>query len=634
MNRLFIAAAVHASAALSAPAAWYYPQMALERYRLEQLRDDARRACMVASHPGTVPPLEGPSEFRLRCGPDEKVEYSASCWFSQRYDATNRCLCVTVGGGFRGVGALRSARGGWEARSLDGQWHAAAEYPDSEQAPHLMDVPEDRTYTDVVRKGGSYDCGREMLAYVECAAAADPGLFVGESLAELAEEDPSRLEYSPRMKEVADGRWRTVSALAFRYLRFKGAAADVKVVPVWRDAKELGRLAAANGRWRQMRDVGVHTLRLCAQDFLLDGVKRDRLPWGGDLAVSLLADAYVYGDAEIVRRSLSVLDAYSGDVNGIVTYSMWTIISHDLYQLHFGDARFLKDRWWRIKWRIEDLVSRTDSRGFVAKRLDWVFVDWSKPDSQVAPQMVWKGTLDAAARLADRVGDPRADDYRALSAKVRASLDEVAWDEERGIYRANYARDGVFGRQANIYAAVFGVSDEARTGRIVDALCKDGLPAVGTPYVFGWELAVIARAGRSKEFFDGLERVFGAMLDNGATSFWEGYSAEEKGDDRYGFYGRKWAKSLCHAWSSWPAFIFAAEALGVRPASDGWRTYVVNPMPGVEDMQATIPTPLGPIDVSVGGKCVTVKGNGGIGTVLWRGRTADVPARGEARIAF
>ena len=72
----------------------------------------------------------------------------------------------------------------------------------------------------------------------------------------------------------------------------------------------------------------------------------------------------------------------------------------------------------------------------------------------------------------------------------------------------------------------------------------------------------------------------------------------------------------------------------MRPASDGWRTYVVNPMPGVEDMQATIPTPLGPIDVSVGGKCVTVKGNGGIGAVLWRGRTADVPARGEARIAF
>ena len=62
--------------------------------------------------------------------------------------------------------------------------------------------------------------------------------------------------------------------------------------------------------------------------------------------------------------------------------------------------------------------------------------------------------------------------------------------------------------------------------------------------------------------------------------------------------------------------------------------WVVNPMPGVGDMRATVPTPLGAIDVSVDEKGVTVKGNGGIGTVLWRGRTADVPARGEARIAF
>ncbi len=633
MNRLLLSA-VHATAVLSAPAAWYYQQMDLERYRLEQLRDDTRRACMVVSYPGDVPLPEGASEFRIRCAPGEVVAYRTSGWFRQQYDDKTGHLYVTVGGGFRGVGALRSERTGWEAKSLDGQWHAAAAYPDSERPPHLVDIPEDRAYTDVVRKDGFYDCGRELLAYVECEAAADPGLFVGESLAELAEEGPSRLEYSPRMKEVSDGRWRSVSALAFRYLRFKGAAGNVRVVPVWRDMRERGGFAAGNDRLRRMRDVGVHTLRLCAQDFLLDGVKRDRLPWGGDLAVSLLADAYVYGDAEIVRRSLSALDAYSDDVNGIVTYSMWTIISHDLYQRHFGDRQFLEDRWWRIKWRIEDLVSRTDSRGFVTKRLDWVFVDWAKPDSQIAPQMIWKGTLDAAARLADRMGDPRAADYRAMSEKVRAGLDEVAWDDARGIYRANYARDGVFGRQANIYAVVFGVADEARAVRIVDALCKDELPAVGTPYVFGWELAVFARAGRPKEFFGGLERVFGAMLDNGATSFWEGYSAEEAGDDRYGFYGRKWGKSLCHAWSAWPAFIFAAEALGVRPASDGWRTYVVNPMPGVGDMRATVPTPLGAIDVSVDEKGVTVKGNGGIGTVLWRGRTTTVPARGEARMAF
>ena len=203
-----------------------------------------------------------------------------------------------------------------------------------------------------------------------------------------------------------------------------------------------------------------------------------------------------------------------------------------------------------------------------------------------------------------------------------------------------------------------------RVSKGVDALAISGLFAVinpsqermvkdmairltGLPTVAGTELSsslgVDERArtavlnGRLvpivKRFFDGLERVFGGMLDNGATSFWEGYSAEESGDDRYGFYGRKWAKSLCHAWSAWPAFVFASEALGIRPTSDGWREYVVSPMPGTEGMKATVPTLFGQIVVTVGSDAVSVVGNGGTGTLIWRGRTATVPANGKADLS-
>ena len=45
------------------------------------------------------------------------------------------------------------------------------------------------------------------------------------------------------------------------------------------------------------------------------------------------------------------------------------------------------------------------------------------------------------------------------------------------------------------------------------------------------------------------------MLDAGATSFWEGFDANEKGDEMLRFYGRPYGKSLCHAWSSAPVFL-------------------------------------------------------------------------------
>ena len=573
------------------PNRWHYAQMDFELYRLESARDEARRAGMLVGHPGTLPPIgRGSTAFRIACDKERPPAFSTlhvatSVW-------TNGYLVVRTESGWRGVAALCSDATGWEAQTFDGTWHPTAVYRGGATPPHLDDLPEDRTRPSLTAKDGVYDAGAETLAYVECASAGReaPRLFVGESLAEAKEERLDRLEYFPKMKQVADGRWRTEVPLAFRYLRFATSGVnDVKVVPVGRPLVERGTFSSPNPRHERLRDVGVRTMRLCALDFLVDGLKRDRLPWGGDLAVSLLADAYVFGDTEIARRSLSVLDAYTGDVNGIVTYSMWLIVCHDYYQLHFGDRAFLNDRWWRVKWRIENLVSRTDERGFVVKGLDWVFVDWTGPKSTTALQAIWAGALDASARLADRMRDPRAADYRALSAKVRKNLNALAWDEKRGLYRVNPDGKAEFARQANVYAVVFDVADAAQAKRIGAELAKEELPAVGTPYVAGWELVALNRAGCHAAFFERMEKVFGAMLDTGATTFWEGFDATQKDDDRYSFYGRPWAKSLCHAWSAWPAFLFVSEAMGLKPTSDGWVTFEQRPIPGAEKMCATVP---------------------------------------------
>ena len=456
-----------------------------------------------------------------------------------------------------------------------------------------MDVPQDRSHPELAAgPDGVYDFGEETLGYIECKSAAEPKFFVGESREELAEENPDRMEYTPRMIQVADDRWRTPVPYAFRYLRFVKSGQtpidNVKVVTVGRKHGKCGSFHCANERWNRMFEVGKRTLDLCSQDFLIDGVKRDRLPWAGDLSVSLMANAYVYGDAEIVRRSLSIMDAYLGDVNGIVTYSMWTIIAHDMYQLYFGDRAFLEERWWRVKWRIENLISRCDGRGFVVKGLDWVFVDWTQEVDPCAMQMIWVGALDAAAKLADRVKDADAAKYRGLAAKVRTELNAKHWDDAKGMY-------GI-GRHASIYAIIFDVADAAKRERIGANLAKDEIAPVGTPYIYGWELVALKRSGRTQEFLAGIEKIFGAMLDQDATTFWEGYDAKENGAERYRFYGRPFAKSLCHVWSAWPAFLFVSEVMGVKPTTDGWKTYERNPLPGFSGLRATIPTPIGPID--------------------------------------
>ena len=576
---------------------WLCPQMEMELYRVHEMRDDVRRMGLYAGHPGSLPATRDSVVFRRVCAKEASLPESWGIARSVRYDEAEGRRYVEVRAGFSGCAAIRSAETGWEAQVFDGSWRPVAAYPDAPVPPHRERLPEDHAFAGLVATNGYYDAGEELLAHVVCFSRDVPRLFVGESVPEMMDENRLHLEYDPTMTRVAGDCWRTVQPLAFRYLRFAMPVGDVKVVPVGRNRPVVGRILTHTARWMQMFDVGVRTLARCSDEFLIDGIKRDRLPWAGDLTVSLLADAYVYGDAEVARRSLSVMDAYQGDVNGIVTYSMWTIVAHDLYQLYFGDRQFLEDRWWRIKWRIENLISRTDGDGFVAKGLDWVFIDWAKPESRTAMHMIWYGTLAAAARLADRVGDVRAADYRALADKVKASVNRFAWDETRGLYAANPDDRTVFGRQANIFALVFGVATPEQAQRIGDELAADRLPPVGTPYVYGWELVALNRTGHHQAFFEGLERVFGGMLDAGATMFWEGYDANEKGDERYRFYGRPWGKSLCHVWSAWPAFVFVSEALGVKPSSDGWRTWEQKSIPGAEGLKAVVPTPRGPLSV-------------------------------------
>ena len=597
--RYVVTAAKSAAKASAAEKRWMCPQMEMELFRVHSMRDDVRRMGLYAGHPGQLPGTRDNVFFRRECAKVAPLPETWGAVRSTRYDEAEGRRYVEVRAGFSGCAAIRSDEAGWEAQVFDGSWRPVAEYPDASLPPHRERLPEDRAFAGLVSTNGWFDAGEELLAHVECASEREPKLFVGESIPEMMDENRHHFEYDATMVQVADGMWRTHQPLAFRYLRFASDVRGVKVVPVGRNRAVLGRVITDNPRWGRMFDVGVRTLARCSDEFLIDGVKRDRLPWAGDLTVSLQADAYVYGDAEVARRSLSVMDAYQGDVNGIVTYSMWTIISHDLYQLHFGDRKFLEDRWWRIKWRIENLISRTDENGFVAKGLGWVFVDWAKPESKTAMHMIWYGALEAAARLADRMGDACAADYRALAEKVRANLDRLAWDGERGLYRADPGEEPVFGRQANIFAVVFGAAAGEKASRIGDELAADRLPPVGTPYVFGWELIALSRTGHHQAFFDGLERVFGGMLDAGATTFWEGYDAAEKGDDRYRFYGRPWGKSLCHVWSAWPAFVFVSEAMGAKPTSDGWKTWTYNPIPGAEGLSALVPTPNGVIEIGL-----------------------------------
>ena len=98
-------------------------------------------------------------------------------------------------------------------------------------------------------------------------------------------------------------------------------------------------------------------------------------------------------------------------------------------------------------------------------------------------------------------------------------------------------------------------------------------------------------------------------------------------------YGRPFGKSLCHAWGAGPVYLFGRYVLGVEPSKPGYAEYVVAPnLGGLDWVEGTVPTPRGPITVSVRNGVAEATGPAGCSGILrWRGKTATIPCRENPR---
>ena len=509
---------VVACAALAAEAGvWCYRPYEYEAWMLQQMKTETNRGVLHFAHPGTY----------LRLSSEPNAFYSETP--VEGYEAIP---------GRSGVPPHRAMR------------------PLKEQAPKLVD--------------GIYDLGHLDIGYVCAEATYRPNLFVGESLAEVRNSDWNGFEQLTLMVPDGPGRWRSDVPVALRYYRFTTEVKGTRFLSQvdWREP--VGCFTCGDARKERLWRTGVETLRLCTRTFLIDGIKRDRLPWAGDLAVEIMAEAYTFGDFEPIKRTLAVLgsgDVTKGQINGIPGYSLWWVIGHDLLQRYFDEPDFLRLHYPRIRERMAEVSTHEDERGFFVKDLGWDFMDWTDRKggnlkSEMTRQVIYFGALKAAERLAKRTGDDAS---------------AAAWATKAERLQSAILAAGMDGtRHARMLAIVFDLVQGETAKRYAAEIAADNLPPTVTPYMSTFEVMALAKAGENAAALRKFESVWGAMLDFGADAYWEGWNPEDKGEEGYEFYGRPFAKSLCHAWSSGPAFLIPGIFLGVRPTADGWRAWEVS----------------------------------------------------------
>lgn len=72
----------------------------------------------------------------------------------------------------------------------------------------------------------------------------------------------------------------------------------------YRDLPYVGSFACSDSRLHSIWLTGAYTVQLCMQEFLWDGIKRDRLVWIGDMHPEVATINAVFGHSDVVPRSL------------------------------------------------------------------------------------------------------------------------------------------------------------------------------------------------------------------------------------------------------------------------------------------------------------------------------------------
>lgn len=415
------------------------------------------------------------------------------------------------------------------------------------------------------------------------------GESVSEAMAELGERGTGNWHaMRDTVETVMSTGLRTFGDTGFRFVRIDLVDEGtlqldyVRAVSKMRPMQSRGAFRSSDERLNRIYATAVQTAHLCAQRFIWDGIKRDRLVWGGDMYPQVVTILSVFGDDPVVIDSIDYLGKVTPPDKWmcIPSYSMWWIRALRDWYFFTGDAGAIRERADYLRATFDHLSKHIaeDGRCTVSNAvLDWP-TRKNPPAAVAGHQALFSDTFRRGAEIAEALGDAAwAADMTAKAAKTA-----LAGLEPHG------------SKPAAAMLAYGGLRDSKEM--FAESLGCGGHNGIST--FFGYfMIETMSAAGENQYALDTIRDYWGAMLDMGATSFWESFDISWTNNatridelpvpgkkDIHGDYGEFCYKgcrhSLCHGWSCGPAAWCIHHVLGIRALDAGCKTVAVKPFLG------------------------------------------------------
>ena len=457
------------------------------------------------------------------------------------------------------------------------------------------------------------DFGKEMCGGVRIISrVSDPmptklritfGESVTEALSSVGKQGATN-DHSPRdfIVDIPLMSDQTFGQTGFRFVKIELPVdgrillQSVRAVSRLAEFENCGFIATGDEKLDEILKVAEYTLRLCFQNgYIWDGIKRDRLVWSGDLNPEILSSLYLYGANENITNSLSFLRSDTPDgawINAMPTYSAWWLINLCDYARISGDREYYdknRDYALSILEHIDRCITGEGELRFESDGLK-PFLDW--PTFETPDAVIGSAAIFMMAAKYFLVHEDNAH-ASSIIEKLKNHFSSVP---EK--------------KQTRAFQILSGGNKEGGA-EFIEAGGSRGMSTFMSYYI----LKADAECG-GKMMIDMIKEYYGAMLERGATTFWEDFDLEwlegsgridelPSSDKRdlhadYGNYCYKNLRhSLCHGWSTGIIAFVIEYIFGLR-VEDGFKNVKLTPHP-ISDKKAcaSLPTPYGELIITL-----------------------------------
>jgi alpha-L-rhamnosidase len=437
------------------------------------------------------------------------------------------------------------------------------------------------------------------------------GESVGEAMSDIGGEQNATNEHSLR-DFIVEVPWLgsiEVGETGFRFLRIDvveaGENAPIKSIDatfIYKDIPYLGSFESSDKRLNEIWATGAYTVHLNMQNYLWDGIKRDRLVWVGDMHPEVMTINTVFGANEIVPKSLDLArDQHPLPqwMNGISSYSMWWILIHKNWYDYHGDLTYLKEQEQYLISLLDYLSTFIDDDNMEV--LNGVrFLDWPTSED---PKAIHAG-LQAMMVMTFEAG-----------SNMMATLQQEALQKKYDKIAKQLSKhhpEGNTTKQAGALLSIANLADAKKVNS--EILTKDGVERMSTFYGY-YILEAMAKAEDYSGALKVIRDYWGGMIDLGATTFWEDFDIlDTKNSGRidalqkenefniHGDFGEYcyvgYRHSLCHGWASGPTPWLTQYVLGVNVLDGGNTIKIVPHLGDLEFVNGTFPTKYGVLEIS------------------------------------